>query len=110
MRRSVLMLLDEPTNHLDLDAVLWLQGWLITYPGTLLVISHDREFIDAVTTHTLHLHGGTAPLYTRPGPPPPLPLLGAPAPLHTGNPAQSGPRRAERGTWEPPGHAKQQRQ
>jgi ATP-binding cassette subfamily F protein 3 len=60
MRRSDLMLLDEPTNHLDLDAVIWLQGWLVTYPGTLLVISHDREFLDAVTTHTLHLHGGTA--------------------------------------------------
>ena len=64
MRRSDLMLLDEPTNHLDLDAVLWLQGWLVEYPGTLLVISHDREFLDSVCTHTLHLHGGTATLYT----------------------------------------------
>src|SRR3546814_19542399 len=55
MCRSDLLLLDEPTNHLDLDAVIWLQDWLISYPGTLLVISHDREFLDAVTTHTLHL-------------------------------------------------------
>jgi ATP-binding cassette subfamily F protein 3 len=63
MRRSDLLLLDEPTNHLDLDAVVWLQGWLLEYPGTLLAISHDREFLDAVTTHTLHLAQGTATLY-----------------------------------------------
>ena len=55
MHRSDLLLLDEPTNHLDLDAVIWVQNWLVSYPGTLLVISHDREFLDAVTTHTLRL-------------------------------------------------------
>ena len=60
---SDLMLLDEPTNHLDLDAVLWLEQWLLKYPGTLLLISHDREFLDGVCTHTLHLHEGKAKLY-----------------------------------------------
>jgi ATP-binding cassette subfamily F protein 3 len=64
MCRSDLLLLDEPTNHLDLDAVIWLQSWLASYPGTLLVISHDREFLDAVTTHTLHLEGVKATLYS----------------------------------------------
>ncbi len=60
---SDLLLLDEPTNHLDLDAVVWLEEWLKRYDGTLLVISHDREFLDNVTTHILHLHDGTAKLY-----------------------------------------------
>ena len=64
MTPSELLLLDEPTNHLDLDAVLWLEQWLLKYPGTLLLISHDREFLDEVTTHTLHLHGGGAKLYS----------------------------------------------
>ena len=64
MMPSDLLLLDEPTNHLDLDAVLWLEQWLLKYPGTLLLISHDREFLDNVCTHTLHLHGGKAKLYT----------------------------------------------
>ena len=64
MMPSDLLLLDEPTNHLDLDAVYWLEQWLLKYPGTLLLISHDREFLDNVATHTLHLHGGSAKLYT----------------------------------------------
>ncbi|MGQ4584554.1 ATP-binding cassette domain-containing protein [Lysobacter sp. F60174L2] len=64
MTPSDLLLLDEPTNHLDLDAVLWLEQWLLKYPGTLLLISHDREFLDEVTTHTLHLHDGKAKVYT----------------------------------------------
>jgi len=63
MAPSDLLLLDEPTNHLDLDAVLWLEEWLRRYQGTLLVISHDREFLDGVITHTLHLTEGRAKLY-----------------------------------------------
>ncbi len=63
MTPSDLLLLDEPTNHLDLDAVVWLEDWLRRYDGTLLVISHDREFLDNVTTHILHLHDGKAKLY-----------------------------------------------
>jgi ATP-binding cassette subfamily F protein 3 len=91
MRRSDLMLLDEPTNHLDLDAVIWLQGWLVNYPGTLLVISHDREFLDAVTTHTLHLHSGSATLYT-------------------GNYSSFERQRAEKLTLQAAMHSRQQRQ
>ena len=55
MCRSDLLLLDEPTNHLDLDAIVWLEDWLHRYPGTLIVISHDREFLDSVCNVTLHL-------------------------------------------------------
>ncbi|MBK6436200.1 MAG: ATP-binding cassette domain-containing protein [Rhodanobacteraceae bacterium] len=64
MTRADLLLLDEPTNHLDIDAVVWLQNWLLAYEGTLLLISHDREFLDAVCTHTLHLAESRATLYT----------------------------------------------
>ncbi len=59
-----LMLLDEPTNHLDLDAMVWLEAWLQRYEGTLLIISHDREFLDAITKVTLHLDDGKLTRYT----------------------------------------------
>ncbi|WP_423821454.1 ATP-binding cassette domain-containing protein [Salinisphaera sp. SPP-AMP-43] len=64
MRRCDLLLLDEPTNHLDMDAVFWLQEYLATHPATLVVISHDRDFLDALVTHTLHLENKRATLYT----------------------------------------------
>ena len=64
MCRSDLLLLDEPTNHLDLDAVLWLENWLLSYQGTLLLISHDRDFLDAVADHTLHLEQQKLKLYS----------------------------------------------
>ena len=59
-----LLLLDEPTNHLDLDALVWLESWLQRYEGTLLVISHDREFLDAITRVTLHLEDAQLTRYT----------------------------------------------
>ncbi|WHZ18997.1 MAG: Bis-ABC ATPase YheS [Rhodanobacteraceae bacterium] len=63
MAPSDLLLLDEPTNHLDLDAVLWLEQWLRRYPRMLMVISHDREFLDGTVDHVLHLEQGGARLY-----------------------------------------------
>ena len=63
MCRSDLLLLDEPTNHLDLDAVIWLESWLRNYPGTLLLISHDRDFLDSVTTHIAHIEQLSITLY-----------------------------------------------
>jgi ATP-binding cassette subfamily F protein 3 len=63
MARSDVLLLDEPTNHLDLDAVLWLEDWLRAYPGTLLVIAHDREFLDRVVTRIVSIDHGRVELY-----------------------------------------------
>src|SRR5581483_9098747 len=63
MCRSDLLLLDEPTNHLDLDAIVWLEGWLKAYPGTLSVISHDRDFLDNVVESILHIEGEAMRLY-----------------------------------------------
>ena len=63
MRRSDLLLLDEPTNHLDLDAVLWLEQWLRNYPGTLLLVSHDREFLDGVAGRILLIEAGRLSSY-----------------------------------------------
>ncbi len=60
---SDLLMLDEPTNHLDLDALVWLESWLKRYEGTLLVISHDREFLDAITQVTLHIDNGKLTRY-----------------------------------------------
>ncbi len=61
---SQLLLLDEPTNHLDLDALVWLEAWLQRYEGTMIVISHDREFLDAITKVTLHLDEAKLTRYT----------------------------------------------
>ncbi len=57
------LFLDEPTNHLDLDTTLWLEGWLGRFQGTLLVIAHDRDFLDSVTDHVVHLHDAVADTY-----------------------------------------------
>ena len=62
--RSDLLLLDEPTNHLDLDAVIWLEKWLKSYPGTLVLISHDRDFLDPIVNKILHIEQGTLFEYT----------------------------------------------
>lgn len=64
MCRSDVLLLDEPTNHLDLDAVIWLQDWLCKYAGTLLLISHDRDFLDTITDHIVHIEQNKAEIYT----------------------------------------------
>ena len=63
MSPSDLMLLDEPTNHLDLDAIVWLEEWLARYPGTLVIISHDRDFLDSAIGVTLHLDEGKLKRY-----------------------------------------------
>lgn len=60
---SDVLLLDEPTNHLDLDAVMWLENWLRQYPGTLLLISHDRDFLDGICSHIVHLFQKQLVLY-----------------------------------------------
>jgi ATP-binding cassette, subfamily F, member 3 len=63
MCRSDLLLLDEPTNHLDLDAVIWLETWLKDYRGTLVLISHDRDFLDAIVNHIAHIEQKRLTLY-----------------------------------------------
>jgi ATP-binding cassette, subfamily F, member 3 len=62
--RSDLLLLDEPTNHLDLDAIVWLEGWLTAFQGTLLMISHDREFLDAIIGRVLHIENRAIQAYS----------------------------------------------
>ena len=84
-----LMLLDEPTNHLDLDALVWLEAWLKRFEGTMIVISHDREFLDAITDVTLHLDETKLTRYT-------------------GNYTAFEEMRAERMTQAAAGYAKQQ--
>lgn len=63
MCRADVLLLDEPTNHLDLDAILWLEEWLMKFDGLVLLISHDQEFLDAVCGHILHIERGVMTLY-----------------------------------------------
>ncbi len=62
--RSDLLLLDEPTNHLDLDTVMWLEDWLKAYPGTLIIISHDRDFLDNICTNIIHIEHKKLNCYT----------------------------------------------
>ncbi len=62
--RADLLLLDEPTNHLDLDAIVWLEDWLTAYPGTLLMISHDREFLDTIIGRVLHIENRAIRAYS----------------------------------------------
>ena len=64
MKPADLLLLDEPTNHLDMEAIFWLEKWLKLYPGSIILISHDREFLDAFVTHILHIEQQKAILYT----------------------------------------------
>ncbi|MDO4249943.1 MAG: ATP-binding cassette domain-containing protein [Moraxella sp.] len=64
MHRAEVLLLDEPTNHLDLDAILWLEEWLGAFDGLVMVISHDKSFLDAVVGHILHIEQGKMTLYT----------------------------------------------
>ena len=64
MRRADLLLLDEPTNHLDLDAVLWLEDWLRGFPGAVVLITHDREFLDAVAGEIVHIEQRRLNAYT----------------------------------------------
>jgi len=64
MCRSELLLLDEPTNHLDLDTIIWLESWLLSYRGTLLLISHDRDFLNNICSHIAHLEHQKIQLYT----------------------------------------------
>src|SRR5262249_26812919 len=63
MCRSDLLLLDEPTNHLDLDAVLWLEDWLKAFPGAVILVTHDREFLDAVARAIAHVDRRTLVTY-----------------------------------------------
>ncbi len=64
MRRADLLLLDEPTNHLDLEAIIWLEQYLARYPGSILLVSHDREFLNAVVNRVAHLHEGVIDSYS----------------------------------------------
>jgi ATP-binding cassette subfamily F protein 3 len=91
MCRSDLLLLDEPTNHLDLDAVLWLEDWLARYPGTLLLITHDRDFLDGVATSIVHFDAKKLRAYT-------------------GNYSQFERERAQQLALQQASYAKQQRQ
>lgn len=60
LQKPNLLLLDEPTNHLDIEAIVWLEGFLKTYPGEVILISHDRSFLDAITKRTIEVSGGKA--------------------------------------------------
>lgn len=64
MHRADVLLLDEPTNHLDLDAILWLEEWLVAYEGLVVIISHDKAFLDTVVTRILHIEQGKITLYS----------------------------------------------